>query len=50
MLRFFGLYVAVAIVMCVKNALLLALADGPLLWPAVVVEVVLAVGGMAAVR
>lgn len=50
MLRFFGLYVAVAIVMCVKNALLLALGDGPLLWPAVVVEVVLAVGGMAAVR
>ena len=50
MLRFFGLYVVVFIVMCVKNALLLAVADGPLLWPAVVVEMVLAVVGMAAAR
>ncbi len=44
MLRFFGLYVGVAIVMCAKNALVLAASDGPLVWPAVVVEVVLAVG------
>ena len=50
MLRFFGLYAAVFIVICVKNALLLAVADGPLLWPAVVVEVVIAVGAIAAVR
>lgn len=43
MLRFFGLYVGVAVLLCVKNAVLLAVADGPLLWPAIVLEVVVAV-------
>ena len=49
-LRFFALYLVVAIVMCIKNALLLAISDEPVGWPSVVVEMVLAVVGMAAVR
>ena len=42
MLRFFGLYVLVFVALCVKNSILLALADGPMLWPAVAIELVLA--------
>ncbi len=40
--RFFGLYVLAFVVLCVKNSVVLALADGPLLWPAVVIELVVA--------
>ena len=42
MLRFFGLYLIVVIVICAKNAAFLAIADGNLLWPAFVAEVILA--------
>ena len=42
MVRFFGLYVLVFVGLCVKNSVVLAVAGGPMLWPAVVVELVLA--------
>lgn len=42
MLRFFGLYALVFVVLCVKNSVVLAVADGPLLWPAIVIECLLA--------
>jgi hypothetical protein len=40
--RFFGLYVLVVVVLFAKNSVVLAVADGPLLWPAALVEPVLA--------
>jgi len=42
MLRFFGLYALVVLVLCVKNSVVLAVADGPLLWPAAAIDLVLA--------
>ena len=42
MLRFFGLYLLVFVGLCVKNSVVLAAADGSMVWPAVVMEVVLA--------
>jgi hypothetical protein len=40
--RFFGLYFLLFVGLCVKNSAVLAVADGPMLWPVVVLELVLA--------